>query len=101
MKKNIWYSEETGFLGSTGVESVREMAELAATDRDICDILGIGEWPTSIDAVETELNGLGIRAESVPAGMLYSERWDSNKTRFISIDERPGRGRVKVLGASL
>lgn len=100
MKKQIWYNGTVDYIGATGVDTVRQMAELAAADRSIVEALDIIEWPASVHIVETALHERGVEALAVPVAAFRNEVWEGQEIS-IHLEGRPGRGRIKVLGTSL
>lgn len=100
MSKRIWYNPEVEYIGATGVNSAEEMATLALEDGEVLNALDVDEGATVSDVVKV-LNIHGILPEIVPSSYLRRERWDATQTTACAIDEKPGRGYVKVLGVSL
>ncbi|MFC5930894.1 hypothetical protein D6T64_11935 [Cryobacterium melibiosiphilum] len=100
-KKQIWLSVETEFIGATGCNTVREMAELAHADTDVMDALEF-EYPTpTVDDVESRLFGMGVTGTMIAAARVRQEKWDMAHTWSCNLDDKPGRGYCKVLGVSL
>ena len=98
--KRIWYNSEVEYIGARGVDTVREMAELAIESGTIIDVFDMPE-DTTIEDMEAKLSWYGVEAVAVPISHFDRERWDSGVVRTIPLDASPGRGFVKVLGVGL
>lgn len=102
-KKKIWYNPDVEFIGAMGVNSVREMAELAlaAGNEEIIDVLDFIEDNPSVETVAAHLEWRGVTAERIPTTYLRREQWEMANVYPCKFEDKPGRGFVKVLGVSL
>jgi len=101
-EKNIWYSGEAEYIGSTGYATVRDLAEAMLATADFRDTFEGNDNPTSLDEAEALLVDMGIRADHVPTSVLSQERWNSSVVRMgMPLDAKPGRGYARVLGVNL
>lgn len=101
MSKQVWISEDGGFIGARGVNSVREMAELIATEPDLFDSLYLDIDTPEAEHIEQALIGLGVHAMILSVGEFAKERWDDSRVFPCDFGDKPGRGYVKVLGVNL
>lgn len=102
-KKRIWFNADLDFLGATGVNSLREMAELALADGNeyvLETVMVFDDERPTVEAVEKHLEWLGVKAERVPTAILHNEYWEMTFVYPCAFDDKPGRGYVKVLGVS-
>jgi len=102
-KKSIWYNPDASYLGTTGCNSVREMAELVFADPGYFELLLSWVEPEDItlDRVEAELDVLGVRAQTLSIAHSRMGSWNPALVTVCAVDAKPGRGRIKVLGVSL
>jgi hypothetical protein len=99
--KRIWYSE-TEYIGSTGYDTVRELAEAMLATPDFRDTFEDNDDPQSLDQAEAYLTSEGARVDHVPVSVFGKEVWDSNFVRErMPFDDKPGRGYIRVLGVNL
>lgn len=104
--RRAWVTEHD-YLGVVGADSVREMAEIACSDPDtedaVAEILcahseGDDVPSSTVDAVAALFEELTVSAIRIPVPVFASEKWDESKCFPCAIEDRPGRGYVKVLG---
>lgn len=95
----VWLTD-ADYLGCTGANSVREMAEAVHRDPEILDCLNLCGEP-SIEDVEAALSRQGVSPITIPVPVFRRERWDGAWMAPCAPDAKPGRGYVKVLGVHL
>jgi hypothetical protein len=102
MKKQIWFSDGAKYLGSTGFETIRDVAEAMLADSSFRDVFEGNDDPTSLDEAEAYLVQAGMHVDHVPVSVFHQEVWNMDHvlTR-VPFDAKPGRGRVRVLGVNL
>jgi len=108
MTKKIWYNPDAEYIGATGCDTIREMAELAKDDtgNGIEDLLfnGEGDWPVienpTLDDFEARLIAMGVEPVRIAASHARQESWEPEWTHACAVGDKPGRGYVKVLGVS-
>jgi hypothetical protein len=106
MTKNIWYNPDAEYIGATGCNTIREMAELAKGDtgNGITELLfgGNGDGPVienpSLDDFEARLNAMGVEPVTITVTRARQEIWEPEWMRPCAVGDKPGRGRIKVLG---
>lgn len=96
-----WIDIEGEYLGVRGVYSLVEMARAICDAQDVCEHLAKYDMvdTSSQESVLAWLEEVGVRSSKVPVSWLDQERWPGDIP--ILLDEKPGRGYVKVLGVSL
>ena len=102
IKTQAWVTEDD-YLGVTGADSLDEMVTAIMASQDA--LFGLSETGLNV-ATEAEvrelLEGEVIHPVKVPTAYLHAERWDGSRIFPLgSLDEKPGRGYVKVLGVRL
>lgn len=107
-KRTAWISESGSWLGVVGADSLDEMAEIIVEQGEHSDVHGslredIDEPinPTDLAAVRAWLDIAPVEALIVPAVYMSAESWDGSHIYPAQIGDRPGRGKVKVLGIDL
>lgn len=102
--KAVWYRDDIEFIGATGVNSVREFAELISKDAEICRWVFEDGETTAKSIIEVLETG-GVEAMSVPIQLLDAERWDngweSNSIHKVDIAAIVKKPHAKVLGFSI
>lgn len=101
MKQQIWYNDSGEYVGATGVDSVRELAELVVKDGFASGVIILDKDDPTVDEVEEVLLDLGVHALAVPVRHFPKEQWDSSRVRSMGVGDKPGRGFIKVLGLHL
>lgn len=106
MTKKIWYNPDAEYIGATGCDSIREMAELAKADtgNGIEDLLfgGDGDGPVvnnpTVEDFEARLKSMGVEPVTIAAAHARQESWEPEWMLPCAVGDKPGRGYVKVLG---
>lgn len=95
MSKSIWYNPDHDFIGSTGVDTIEELAALVVQDGEVAELF---DAPATVESVVEALDAIGVEPFIIPSAHLYRESYDTGYSWPCSIDARPGRGYVKVVG---
>jgi len=96
-KTQAWINEDN-YLGVMGADDLEGMVAAIMASPETLDSFD----PRTEEQVRAMLDGATIEPVKIPTAILHHETWDGGQVRRLpSIDARPGRGFVKVLGIHL